>query len=74
MRHSAILRHLSADERKPLNICTDYLLKYRDMLHYNDYLAPRLAIATGVIEGACRHLVKDRIDTGTRWCPLLEAD
>ena len=25
-------------------------------------------IATGVIEGACRHLVKDRLDiTGARW-------
>ena len=25
-------------------------------------------IATGVIEGACRHLVKDRMDiTGARW-------
>jgi hypothetical protein len=27
-----------------------------------------LPIATGVIEGACRHLVKDRMDlTGARW-------
>ena len=26
------------------------------------------SIATGVIEGACRHLVKDRMDlTGARW-------
>ncbi len=69
-----ILRHLSADERMPVDIWANCLLKYRDMLHYNDYLAPGLPIATGVIEGACRHLVKDRIDiTGARWCPLLEA-
>jgi len=27
-----------------------------------------LPIATGVIEGACRHLIKDRMDvTGARW-------
>ena len=26
-------------------------------------------IATGVIEGACKHLVKDRMErTGMRWC------
>ena len=38
------------------------------MQHYNDYLAPEIPISTGIIEGACRHLVKDRIDiTGARW-------
>jgi hypothetical protein len=32
------------------------------------YLDQGLPIATGVIEGACRHLVKDRMDiTGARW-------
>ena len=44
------------------------LLTYRDMLRYDTYLAQGLPIATGVIEGACRHLVKDRMDiTGARW-------
>jgi hypothetical protein len=29
---------------------------------------PRWPIATGVIEGACRHLIGDRLDiTGARW-------
>jgi hypothetical protein len=37
-------------------------------LHYDEYLAKGFPIATGVIEGACRHLVKDRMDlTGARW-------
>jgi hypothetical protein len=37
-------------------------------LHYDRALAAGLPIATGVIEGACRHLVKDRMDrTGARW-------
>ena len=37
-------------------------------LQYHRYLAQGLPIATGVIEGACRHLVKDRMDvTGARW-------
>jgi hypothetical protein len=37
-------------------------------LQYDQALAQGLPIATGVIEGACRHLVKDRMDiTGARW-------
>ena len=35
---------------------------------YHDYLAEGLPIATGVIEEACRYLIKDRMDlTGARW-------
>jgi hypothetical protein len=38
------------------------------LLKYNDALADGLPIATGVIEGACRYVVKDRMDrTGARW-------
>ena len=34
----------------------------------NTYLTHGRPIATGIIEGACRHLVKDRMDiTGARW-------
>ena len=34
----------------------------------HEYLAAGFPIATGVIEGACRHLVSDRMDlTGARW-------
>ena len=55
-------------ERKPVDTCANYLLTYRPYLHYDDYLARGLPIASGVIEGACRHLVKDRMDlTGARW-------
>ncbi len=38
------------------------------LMHYQDALRDGLPIATGVIEGACRSLVKDRMDrTGARW-------
>jgi hypothetical protein len=68
MRRSATLRELSAQQRTAVDDCADYLLAYRHMLHYDQYLAQGLPIATGVIEGACRHLVKDRMDiTGARW-------
>jgi len=38
------------------------------MDYYDQYLKLGLPIATGVIEGACRYLVQDRMDrTGARW-------
>lgn len=68
MRRSATRRQLSAAERKPVDACARYLLNHTAYLRYHDYLAAGLPIATGVIEGACRHLVKDRMDvTGARW-------
>lgn len=68
MRRSATLRGLDPEERKGVDTCADYLVKYREMLCYDRYLAEGLPIATGVIEGACRHLVKDRMGiTGARW-------
>ena len=68
MRRSATLQSLKKDKRKPVDECADYLLHYRPYLGYGEALAAGLPIATGVIEGACRHLVKDRMNvTGARW-------
>ena len=68
MRRSATKRHLSARQRDPLDTCANYLLKYQGYLAYDQYLAAGLPIGSGVIEGACRHLVKDRLAlTGARW-------
>jgi hypothetical protein len=68
MRRSAPLRHLTEEQRAPVDQCAKYLLKYADFLHDDAYLAAGFPIATGVIEGACRHLVKDRMEvTGARW-------
>ena len=37
-------------------------------MRYNEYLAAGYPIGSGVAEGACRHLVKDRMErTGMRW-------
>ncbi len=48
--------------------CIDYLTSKSRYLGYRYALARGWPIATGVIEGACRHLVKDRMDiTGARW-------
>ena len=68
MRRSATLRDFASADRKPVEVCANYLLTYKPYLKYNDYLAQGFPIATGVIEGACRHLVKDRMAvTGARW-------
>lgn len=68
IRRSATLRGLDARTRKPVDTCVDYFLKNKHQMKYDEYLRLGLPIATGVIEGACRHLVKDRMDlTGARW-------
>jgi hypothetical protein len=44
------------------------------LMHYEEALRAGLPISTGVVEGACRYLVKDRMDrTGARWS-LIGAD
>ena len=46
----------------------EYLAKDRAHLRYDEYLAAGDPIGSGVAEGACRHLVKDRLEqTGMRW-------
>lgn len=68
IRRSATRRKLDERTRAGADACADYLLNHRKLLAYHEYLADGLPIATGVIEGACRYLVKDRMDiTGARW-------
>jgi len=68
IRRSATRRGMKASERAPLDKCANYLLKNGKYLRYDEYLEAGYPIATGVIEGACRHLVKDRMEiTGARW-------
>ena len=68
MRRSATLRALASAERQAVDDCADYLLNYSPFLRYDKALADGVPIATGVIEGACRHLVEDRMNlTGARW-------
>ena len=68
MRRSATLRGLPVKAREPVDTCARYLSNHSPYLRYDRYLAKGLPVATGVIEGACRHLVKDRMAvTGARW-------
>jgi hypothetical protein len=68
LRRAASRRGLDEKERKPPDTAANYIEKNQERLKYDEALSKGLPIATGVIEGACRHLVKDRMDiTGARW-------
>ena len=68
IRRKATRLGLDPDKRAKADRAADYLLNKRPYLGYPTALANGWPIATGVIEGACRHLVKDRMDiTGARW-------
>lgn len=59
---------LTGAKKKTLTRICRYLEKNRDRMRFGEYLAAGYPIATGVIEGACRHLVKDRMErSGMRW-------
>lgn len=68
IQRSVAQRGLSAKERKPVDKCLKYFDRHTSMMRYPEFLAQGLPIATGVIEGACRHLIQDRLGiTGARW-------
>lgn len=68
IRRKATRLHLDPDKRAKADRAANYLLNKRPYLDYPTALANGWPIATGIIEGACRHLIKDRMDiTGARW-------
>jgi Integrase core domain len=59
---------LSGGQRRGIDTCIGYLQAKQEFLGYDTALAAGWPIATGVIEGACRHLIGDRLDiSGARW-------
>jgi len=68
IRRRATTAQLTKTKRRKADLCANYLTNKASYLDYPTALAAGWPIATGVIEGACRHLVKDRMDiTGARW-------
>ncbi len=68
IRRKATTNNLPTEKRANADRCADYLLNKGPYLDYPTALAAGTPIATGIIEGACRHLVADRLDiTGARW-------
>jgi hypothetical protein len=68
IRRRATTYGYSPAERAGANECARYLDNKKDYLGYATALDKGWPIATGIIEGAARWLVKDRMDiTGARW-------
>ena len=58
----------SAAQRTVVLKTVGYYRRNQSYMHYADYLARGWPIGTGVVEGACGHLVKDRMEqAGMRW-------
>ena len=68
LQHLAEQSELPAATRTRLEQIHDYFDRHRDRIHYDRYLVAGYPIASGVIEGACRHVVKDRMErAGMHW-------
>lgn len=68
LRRMATLRGLKGADLKEVHTVCGYFDNNAERMRYDEYLAAGYPIATGVIEGACRHLVKDRLErSGMRW-------
>jgi hypothetical protein len=68
LRQRLAKHHLTGSPRKTLNSVITYLENNREHMRYDVYLKAGYPIGSGVAEGACRRLVKDRMEqTGMRW-------
>lgn len=68
LRRMASLRKVSSAKRKTIRKICRYFENNRHRMRYDEYLSKGYPIASGAIEGACRHLVKDRLErTGMNW-------
>lgn len=63
------IRTLTAAEEKQVSTTIGYLRNNAEHMNYQEYLAKGWPIATGIAEGGCGHLVKDRMErAGMKWC------
>jgi len=68
LRRLGTTSKLRGKAAKDLARICGYLEKNAHRMRYDEYLRRGYPIASGVIEGACRHLVKDRMErSGMRW-------
>ena len=68
IRQMATKGELSKHKCEKVEQYLSYFAERREYMKYDEYLAAGYPIGSGVVEGACRHLVKDRMEqTGMRW-------
>ena len=72
LRQSATKRTLKGAKKKVVETTAAYFYRNRIRMRYDEYLRHGWPIATGVVEGACKNLVKDRMErSGMRWKPEM---
>jgi hypothetical protein len=70
LRQMMTRRDLKGSRRQTISEVVGYFSRNRERMKYDEYLAAGYPIGSGVVEGACRHLVKDRLErAGMRWHP-----
>jgi hypothetical protein len=68
LKQMATKQKLRGAKLKQLQAALGYLHRNRRLMRYDQYLTAGYPIGSGVAEGACGHLVKDRMErTGMRW-------
>ncbi len=68
LKHMSTARKLRGKPKEKIATVCGYFSKHLDHMRYDEYLREGYPIASGVIEGACCHLVKDRMErSGMRW-------
>jgi hypothetical protein len=68
LESAAVEVGLAKSRRQQLTKICNYLRRHQARMRYHEYLAAGYPIASGVIEGACRHVVKDRMErAGMHW-------
>jgi hypothetical protein len=68
IRQMTTKRGLSKSKEAKVEQYLHYFADRCEYMKYDEYLAAGYPIGSGVVEGACRHLVKDRMEqTGMRW-------
>jgi hypothetical protein len=72
LRQMATKRNLKGRKRGTVLTVAAYYYRNRSRMRYDEYLRQGYPIASGSVEGACKNLVKDRMErSGMRWTPPM---
>ena len=70
LRQTVTKRRLFGAKKKTLLAAATYFDNNARYMRYDEYLAQGFPIASGPVEGACKNLIKDRMErSGMRWTP-----
>lgn len=72
LRQTVTKRGLTGPHKKDLLAVATYFHNNTRYMRYHEYLAAGFPIASGPVEGACKNLIRDRMErSGMRWTPEM---